>query len=372
MKRLLRLCVFFLLIVGFLVTGQVVQSQIGQEIVTPLLSHYWETDEPVQGMEVPHLEALPDFPGGMEWVNDRSTSRSQLEDNPVLVVFWSPSCIPCSRLMPHIREWSELYASFGLKVVGVYSPSFPSENSMGFIQQVVIDQGIDFPVLYDPDFVVWDLYRNEFWPSMYLFDQEGDLVFSSPGMIDQDFVEQKVLSLLEIEKEVAEQRRAQPYVVDWRRTGVGYYRQFRLASPEKIQNDKEVTYSLPDAILPRYFAFGGTWVVQRDEAYSTSPGAILRTQENGPLTWISMDTIDQRQTKVEVTLDGKFVPLANRGEDLRLDESTGTSFLYIRNRKHYKILENMTGEHTLELRFPKAGAIVNTITHEYIAPFGEQ
>jgi thiol-disulfide isomerase/thioredoxin len=63
----------------------------------------------------------------------------------VLVDFWTYSCINCLRTLPYLESWDARYRSKGLVIVGVHSPEFAFEHSLGNVRAAVHRLGIRYP-----------------------------------------------------------------------------------------------------------------------------------------------------------------------------------------------------------------------------------
>jgi thiol-disulfide isomerase/thioredoxin len=96
-------------------------------------------------------------------------------DRPLLVEFWD-FCRPNSlRTLPYLKAWHERYAADGLRIVGVHSPGFDASRDEQAVRAAVERLGIDYPVLIDTEFLLWQDYENEGWPARYLFDGRARL-----------------------------------------------------------------------------------------------------------------------------------------------------------------------------------------------------
>ena len=121
--------------------------------------------------------AAPLFPRGLPWVNVPEGSQVSIlqRDRPLLVEFWD-FCRPNSmRTLPYLKAWHERYAEEGLRIVGVHSPGFDASRDEEAVRAAVARLGIEYPVLIDTEFVLWQDYENEGWPARYLFDGRARL-----------------------------------------------------------------------------------------------------------------------------------------------------------------------------------------------------
>jgi len=72
-----------------------------------------------------------------------------------------------------VASLNERYAPRGLKVIGVHAPEFPHERKPENVRDQVAALGIDYPVVLDNDFAIWDGLGNRYWPAFYLLDKDG-------------------------------------------------------------------------------------------------------------------------------------------------------------------------------------------------------
>lgn len=141
-------------------------------------------------------QQLPEFQGISQWLNSNPLTVKELKGNVVLIQFWTFSCINCQRTLPYVTKWHDLYASKGLKIIGVHTPEFAFEKEPNNIKDAIQKHGIRYPVPIDNEFKTWKAYGNEYWPHMYLADRQGNLVYDHIGEGAYDRSEQTIKQLL--------------------------------------------------------------------------------------------------------------------------------------------------------------------------------
>lgn len=117
----------------------------------------------------------PEFPPNANWLQGGPLCMSDLRGRPVLIDFWDYTCVNCIRTLPYVKEWHRRYAPLGLTVVGVHAPEFSFGRESGNVQRAVREHGIEYPVVLDNDYAIWQAYANRYWPAKYLIDGEGYL-----------------------------------------------------------------------------------------------------------------------------------------------------------------------------------------------------
>lgn len=155
------------------------------------------TDSPAQPMTTLQTHApAPDFTGIDGWLNSAPLHMEQLRGKPVLVEFWTFDCINCAHTIPHLNDWYARYRDQGLVVVGVHTPEYSFERNSENVKQAIKRFGIAYPVAQDNRYATWNAYGNQYWPALYLFDQNGRLVYSHFGEGRYEETEQAIRHLL--------------------------------------------------------------------------------------------------------------------------------------------------------------------------------
>jgi thiol-disulfide isomerase/thioredoxin len=120
--------------------------------------------------------AAPDFPADLNWLNvEKPLTMQDLRGKIVLLDFWTYGCINCIHIIPELKKLEEAYPN-ELVIIGVHSAKFEGEGVTDNIRQIVQRYGVEHPVVNDKDFVVWQAYGAEAWPSLYLIDPKGNVV----------------------------------------------------------------------------------------------------------------------------------------------------------------------------------------------------
>src|SRR5215216_4237239 len=113
----------------------------------------------------------PEFPPRLDWVGAAFLRMDKQLGRPVLVEFLDTARINSLRTLPYLKAWHERYAGAGLRVIGVHSPGYSFGRDRAVSQAAIEQLEIPFPVVLDPDFLVWREYGNKGWPGRYLFDR---------------------------------------------------------------------------------------------------------------------------------------------------------------------------------------------------------
>lgn len=138
----------------------------------------------------------PEVAGITGWLNSEPLTISGVRGRVVLVHFWTFGCINCRNVQPYVKAWYDQYAAAGFEVIGVHTPELSFEKDLSNVRQAVIDQGVKFPVAFDPDFRTWNAYANSYWPASYFIDRSGRIRYVQIGEGGYAEQEQAIRELL--------------------------------------------------------------------------------------------------------------------------------------------------------------------------------
>jgi cytochrome c biogenesis protein CcdA/thiol-disulfide isomerase/thioredoxin len=142
------------------------------------------------------LGLAPELTGITVWINSPPLTIAALQGKVVLVHFWTFACINCLHVQPYVKAWYARYASAGLVVVGVHTPELSFERDVANVRRAVADDGVTFPVAFDPAYATWNAYGNSYWPAFYLVDRSGRIRHTHFGEGDYGGSEEAIRELL--------------------------------------------------------------------------------------------------------------------------------------------------------------------------------
>lgn len=190
-----------------------------------------------------------------------------LRGGAVLLEFWD-FCRPYSlRTLPYMRAWHERYADDGLTVIGVHAPGFRASASEDHARAAVARLEIEYPVLLDTSFALWEDYENEGWPARYLWNADGRLAYYHYGEGAYGETELAIQELLGVERDPlaplrpedapgallmppSEERREEPWSGPYEAGGVWAVLEPRVgrARGTVIVNGRELAIEHPGAV----------------------------------------------------------------------------------------------------------------------------
>lgn len=170
--------------------------------------------------------------------------------------------------------------------------------------------GIEYPVVQDNDYKIWNSYQNQYWPAHYLIDRSGNVRDVHFGEGNYDETEDMIRKLLAEggtvhgSKQVVETD--QPGVRQTPETYLGYARIDRFGSPERLIHDSVATYTSPEGLPLDYFAYDGKWAVGSEMARAEK-GSKLMVHFQGKHVYLVMKSTNGKPAKVGVKLNGTTV-----------------------------------------------------------------
>ena len=198
-----------------------------------------------------------------------------------MVDFWTLSCINWLRTVPYLRAWSERYHDDGLVIIGVHTPEFSFEHDADLVSIAIADRGIEYPVVIDNDYAIWNGFRNNYWPALYTIDGDGDVRDYHPGEQRYSQPERVIQRLLGVERDlVTVEGNGVEAAADWYQlrsseTYLGYARGERLASPGGHAADEPRHYELPRRLRSNHWALQGQWTVGLENIVLEQPAGTI-------------------------------------------------------------------------------------------------
>ena len=303
--------------------------------------------------DLPVIGAAPEFSGTQEWFNTPDgtpLTMASLRGKVVLIDFWTYSCINCIRTQPYLKALYARYHDEGLEIVGVHTPEFPFEKDAGNVGEAVDSAGLEYPVVQDNDYTVWDSYANQYWPAEYFVDANGNVRYAHFGEGDYDHKEVVVRSLLaEAGSDPGSGRNDADSKVTTISDGVTTPESYLgSARAQNFANglilDGPHDFGDLEEPAPDQLAYGGNWLISPDIA--TSAGGELGLNFGARRVYLVLGSPGGPK-KVKVKLDGKPITAADAGKDVKAAPSE------IDGQRLYSLVDlPEAGRHQLSLKLP--------------------
>ena len=147
-------------------------------------SNLYAKSEPLQG-------PAPDFT--LHLAGKKKLKLSQLQGNVVMINFWASWCGPCRQEMPLMDELYSQYKDLGFTILAV-NVDENRDEALRFLDKVPVN----YPILYDPESSVSELYEVQAMPTTVMIDRNGNARYLhygyQPGYEDE--YEQQIRELV--------------------------------------------------------------------------------------------------------------------------------------------------------------------------------
>jgi cytochrome c biogenesis protein CcdA/thiol-disulfide isomerase/thioredoxin len=305
-----------------------------------------------QTVSLPTYGQAPDFTGTQDWFNTpngESLSMSELRGKVVLIDFWTYTCINCIRTLPYLEAWQQRYGRDGFTVVGVHSPEFPFEKDADNVQAAIRQNHLTYPVVQDNDLATWSAWGNQYWPSEYLVDAQGNVRDAHFGEGNYDETERAIRTLLQdaghsnLGSGARASAQAPSADATTPETYLGAARAQGWVNGTIHPGNQD--FGAPPADVPvNHFAYSGGWGITNEDATSAA-GARIDLEFNARRVFLVLGSPD-RARHVHVLLDGHPIPDKLAGADVRQGQAT------IESQRLYRLVDlPAVARHRLSLTF---------------------
>jgi cytochrome c biogenesis protein CcdA/thiol-disulfide isomerase/thioredoxin len=298
-----------------------------QEASTKPVPTRAEREVAIAGVKTPSLPKLgsaPDFTGTEDWFNtpgDRPLSLAGLRGHVVLVDFWTYTCINCLRTLPFLEGLYANYHRYGLEIVGVETPEFTFEQEASNVAQAIRSDGIRYPVVQDNQYGTWNAWQNQYWPAEYLIDAQGQVRHVQFGEGDYKQSEAAVRALL---ADAGASSLPPPMTASAILPSAG------LGTPETYLDTQRQqgfltplrpgTQRYPGVTGPlplNHFALTGAWQASSESIAPAAAGASITGTVQAAKVYLVLTSAGNVPRQARVLLDGRPLPGAHAGADVR-------------------------------------------------------
>lgn len=139
--------------------------------------------------------SAPELADGV-WMNSPRLSLQGLRGKIVVIEFWTFKCSNCLHVLPTFKDWYKRYNDKAVVFIGVHTPETDEETDTLLLQRFVRDTNIQFPVVTDNNYVTWNRYHVQFWPSTFIIDRNGTIKKFHYGEFGFSSLEEEIKHLL--------------------------------------------------------------------------------------------------------------------------------------------------------------------------------
>ena len=337
-------------------------------ILTSLVVLLMNATSPSMGAPARALRSLDQ---GVAWLNSAPLSPAELRGKVVLVDFWTYTCINWRRTLPYLRAWSEKYRDQGLVVVGVHTPEFSFEKDVAKVRRAAGEQHVDYPIVVDSDYAIWNAFDNHYWPALYFIDSQGRIRHHQFGEGEYEKLEGVIQQLLaEAGQDSFERRfatiegRGAEAAADWNNmkspeTYLGYERSGTSVLPDGWLPNRARDYRRPSRLKLNQWALAGNWTLKAEfAALNQGNGRIAYRFHARDLHLVMSSGARGTPIRFRVSIDGQ-PPQSSHGTDI---DAEGQGVIDEPRMYHLIRQGSPIEEHAFEIEFLEPGAEVYNFT----------
>lgn len=124
-------------------------------------------------------------------ISGTPVALSEYRGQVILVNNWATWCPPCRQEMPILDAFFRDHQHQGFAIIAIDAGDPP-----GMVEEFVKRYDLTFPVWIDPDSVTLNSFRNNYLPSSYLIDKNGQVVMVWSGAVTYASLEEHITPLL--------------------------------------------------------------------------------------------------------------------------------------------------------------------------------
>jgi cytochrome c biogenesis protein CcdA/thiol-disulfide isomerase/thioredoxin len=143
----------------------------------------------------------PEITGIVKWFNTENNSPiflKNLRGKVVLLDFWTYTCVPCIPNIDYLKDLAQKYQNQGLIVISIHTPGYAEAKLETNVKAAIDRYQVSYPVAMDNDWKTFDAYKNNYWPTEFLIDRNGNIRFRHEGGGEHEKVEEAVIELLNL------------------------------------------------------------------------------------------------------------------------------------------------------------------------------
>ena len=126
-------------------------------------------------------------------IDGRSFDAAAVEGRPLLVTFWSTTCLVCLREMPELEALYRRLSQRGFEVIAVSMPWDPPDE----VVRIARARPIPYPVALDVDGAITRAFGDvSVTPTHFLIGPGGEVAFRRAGELDFAQLDERLRSML--------------------------------------------------------------------------------------------------------------------------------------------------------------------------------
>ncbi len=294
----------------------------------------------------------PEFPQNVNWIQGGPKTMAELKGQAVLIDFWDYTCVNCINTLPYVKEWHKRYAEAGLTIVGVHAPEFSFAHNGDHVRAAIAEHGLEYPIVQDNEYAIWQAYANRYWPAHYLINHEGYLKYYHFGdgayreteeaiqaVLKDAFPEAVLPALMEPVRDIDASGAACYRVTPELYLG---YQRGRIGNVAGIVPDRPATYKDVDKHAEGHFFLEGDWQLGQ-ESSARPVGAAGESKLHvrymaKELNLVMTPPLTGDEATVELFQNGSPLAAEDAGSDVQMED--GKAVVKVGRPGLYRLVNN--------------------------------
>ncbi len=135
----------------------------------------------------------------LDWINADPQKIASHQGRVVALVFWNATSIYCHNVLAEMQQLQRKHHD-KLTVLSIHLPKFSAELESKTLHEVVNRLDIQLPVANDTQWITWQHYEIQSWPTVVLIDVDGFVVAEYSGDEHKKDIELQISELLQAVK----------------------------------------------------------------------------------------------------------------------------------------------------------------------------
>ncbi len=131
----------------------------------------------------------------LDWINADPQNIADHQGRVVALVFWSATSVYCHNVLVDMQQLQRKYQD-KLSVLTIHLPKFSAELESKTLHEVVNRLDIKLPVANDTQWITWQHFDIQSWPTVVLIDVNGFVVAEYSGDNHKKDIESKIAELI--------------------------------------------------------------------------------------------------------------------------------------------------------------------------------
>nr|WP_017471750.1 hypothetical protein [Amphibacillus jilinensis] len=139
---------------------------------------------------------LPELHGATKWVNGKVTKKQLIANKKLTFIhFWSASSRLSLDNLPIIDRFHQSFNEL-MTVIAVHMPQTEKDLDLKVVCELIKSYQLSYPVYLDHQHYLTTLFENQYVPSYYLFNLEGNLSHVQLGSGGMKMLQKQVQTLI--------------------------------------------------------------------------------------------------------------------------------------------------------------------------------